>query len=427
MKKLCLYAILTLVISLTNSISQDLGSGIIEEDTQRQKIKLNFWHFWSDPVRKQYVYSIIAEYESLHPEVEIVPTELSWSTGYEEIKTAFEKEYPVDVIELGSDMIKDFYLLGKIKDITQEVQDIIDQYVDVALTPVTFEGKIYGLPWVLDTRVMFYNKNLLQLAGYDPNIPPKTINELIEMAKKIHNIRPRVYGFGMNARERHVMHKKIFPILWSNNGTIFSEDYSRCIINNKQNIEAMKLYISLKPYSLVASQNEIDTAFCEGRVGFCISGSWLISRIKRDYPKLDFGITTIPVVNPQYKSVSILGAEYLVINSATEHYVEAINFIKFMVSKEKSVELCNGLKMFLPPFKEYRYENVSWLEPDLAKVMNIQINNSYFVPQIRQWIQIKDFMEDEFANIIEGKKTVEESFKDIQENVNKLLRKTKSK
>ncbi|MCX7716216.1 MAG: extracellular solute-binding protein, partial [Endomicrobia bacterium] len=189
----------------------------------------------------------------------------------------------------------------------------------------------------------------------------------------------------------------------------------------------LKFYLSLKPYSLVAIQNEIDTAFCEGRIGFWISGSWLISRIKKDYPKLNFGITTIPKPNPQSKSISILGGEYLVINSATEHYAEAINFIKFMTSKEKSTELCNGLKMFIPPSKDFEYEKISWLEPEMAKVISAQIFNSSFPPQIDNWIQIKDIIEDELANIIEGKKTVEQGLKDAQDNVNKIMIKRKTK
>jgi|GEM_PF-3611281 len=52
MKKIS--GILIVILLLYSQITaQDLGSGIVEEERQLQKVRINFWHFWSDPVRKQ--------------------------------------------------------------------------------------------------------------------------------------------------------------------------------------------------------------------------------------------------------------------------------------------------------------------------------------------------------------------------------------
>jgi len=241
------------------------------------------------------------------------------------------------------------------------------------------------------------------------------------MVKKIHNLKPRIYGFGMNKYERHVIHKKNTAIYLVNNGDILSEDNTKCVINSKQNIDTLKFYLSLKPYSLVATQNEIDTAFCEGRVGYWISGSWLFSRIKKDYPKLNFGITLIPTPNENSISVSILGGEYLVVNKNTEHYPQVISFMKFMA--QKSTELCSELRMFFPTLKSVDYRTILWFTPSFAETMSIQITNSKFVPKITKWIQIKGEMEYKFGKIIDEKKSVEQGLKELQDYVNKLLKK----
>ena len=419
MKKI-LIVLTTILCICCQIIAQDLGSGLVEEEQQMKKIKLSFWHFWSDPVRKQKIYSLIAEFEQMNPEVEVVPTELSWSTGYEEILSALEQNYPLDVIELGADMVCEVYTKGFLKDITDDVVDIKDSFVTTSLTPVLYDSKIYGLPWVVDTRLMFYNKDLLKQAGLDPNKPIETWQEFYDAVKKIHNIKPRIYGFGMNTYERHVIHKKILPFIWTNNGDALSEDNKKCVINSKQNMETLKFYLSLKPYSLVATQNEIDTAFCEGRIGFCISGSWLFSKIKKDYPKLNFGIMLIPKPDKSLTSISILGGEYLVVNKNTEHYEQSIKFIKFMI--QKSEELCSELRMFFPALKNVDYKNIPWFTPAYTEVAYQQLVNSKFVPKIPNWIQIKDIIEYEFGQIINDKKTVEQGLKDIQENVNKMLK-----
>ena len=421
MKKILFVLITSILFFCNQLVGQDFAGGIVEEDKQLEKIRINFWHFWSDPVRKQKVYSLIAEFEQMNPETEIVPTELSWSTGFEEIVSAFEQNYPLDVVELGADMVCNIYTSGFLKDITNDVEDIKDSFIETSLIPVVYDGRIYGLPWVIDTRIIFYNKELLKQAGVDINKPIETWQEFFDAVKKVHNIKPRVYGFGMNSYERHVIHKKIFPFIWTNKGEILSEDNKKCVINSKQNVEALKFYYSLKPYSLVASQNEIDTAFCEGRVGFCISGSWLFSRIKKDYPKLNFGVMLIPKPDKDYTSISILGGEYLVVNKNTQNYEQALKFIKFMA--QRSEELCSELRMFLPPLKNVDLRNIPWFTPAYTEVTYQQLYNSKFVPKIPNWIEVKDIIEYELGQIINDKKSVEQGLKDIQDSVNKILKK----
>ena len=52
-----------------------------------------------------------------------------------------------------------------------------------AWTTVQYDGKYYGMPWILDTKYLFYNKEILEKAGI--KTPPKTWDELGEQAKII--------------------------------------------------------------------------------------------------------------------------------------------------------------------------------------------------------------------------------------------------
>jgi hypothetical protein len=52
-----------------------------------------------------------------------------------------------------------------------------------AWTTVDYDGKSYGMPWILDTKYLFYNKEILEKAGI--KAPPKTWAELNEQAKVI--------------------------------------------------------------------------------------------------------------------------------------------------------------------------------------------------------------------------------------------------
>lgn len=52
-----------------------------------------------------------------------------------------------------------------------------------AWTTVEYQGKQYGMPWILDTKYLFYNKDMLTKAGFAA--PPKTWAELNDQAKAI--------------------------------------------------------------------------------------------------------------------------------------------------------------------------------------------------------------------------------------------------
>ena len=47
----------------------------------------------------------------------------------------------------------------------------------------------YGIPWYMDTRVMFYRKDVFEKAGYKN--PPKTWDELLDLSKKIKAMHPK--------------------------------------------------------------------------------------------------------------------------------------------------------------------------------------------------------------------------------------------
>lgn len=69
-------------------------------------------------------------------------------------------------------------------DVTDRVTDEMNKGVlPGAWTTVEYDGKRYGMPWILDTKYLFYNKEILEKAGIKQ--PPKTWEELSEQATAI--------------------------------------------------------------------------------------------------------------------------------------------------------------------------------------------------------------------------------------------------
>src|SRR5262249_61080949 len=61
----------------------------------------------------------------------------------------------------------------------------LDRFWPSMLLNCTYGGKVYGVPFQRSTPVMYYNKDAFSEARLDPEKPPVTWNELINVAKKL--------------------------------------------------------------------------------------------------------------------------------------------------------------------------------------------------------------------------------------------------
>ena len=121
-------------------------------------------------------------YEALHDK--IVAAQGAGASGYDVV--LFDVIWPA---EFGSK--------GFLQDVTARIPaSENDKVFDGAWTTVDYDGKRWGMPWVLDTKYLFYNEDMLKQAGIAA--PPKTFEELAEQAKII--------------KDKGIVK---FPIVWS--------------------------------------------------------------------------------------------------------------------------------------------------------------------------------------------------------------------
>ena len=73
-------------------------------------------------------------------------------------------------------------------------EDFVQGYLDLC----SKNGILYVVPFQVTGRYMYWNKDLFEAAGLDPNTPPKNYDEWVEMAEKISNPDMNVYGSGVS-------------------------------------------------------------------------------------------------------------------------------------------------------------------------------------------------------------------------------------
>ena len=106
---------------------------------------------------------------------------------YTKLLLALQSGSGPDVTHLGGDSIGEMVDAGYLAPLDDYLAKWADWklYPDAVKQGVTYKGKVYGIPYGLDTRFLYYRKDVFQKAGLDPNWQPKNIQDIIDTAKQV--------------------------------------------------------------------------------------------------------------------------------------------------------------------------------------------------------------------------------------------------
>ncbi|MDZ4723014.1 MAG: extracellular solute-binding protein [candidate division Zixibacteria bacterium] len=308
-------------------------------NTAQAKTTLQWWQFWTDPDIKPAIQEMVSDFERENPDIQINITDLTWANGQEKIAIAFASKTGPDIVELGSDWIAKFADAGQLAEMGQFIAADSNKFQGWGLA--TYKNTVYARPWILGTRVIFGNRDLLAKAGYGEDFVPVTLIQLGESAFKIDQLSKEIYGWGSNTAEKHRLYKKFLPFFWTAGAQIFSEDNKYCLVASDMAIASLRFYKMLHDScGYVADQRGIEDAFLDGKVGYVMSGDWLLKRITLENRKINLMSTIMPGLN--FPGRSFLGGEFLAINEASENKEAASKFIAFVTSAENQVRFCKA-------------------------------------------------------------------------------------
>jgi multiple sugar transport system substrate-binding protein len=389
-------------------------------------ITLNWWQFWTNPEVKPTIVELIEQFEKENPNVKVNLTDLTWSDGHEKIVVAFGSGTAPDVLELGSDWVPEFSYQDVLLDVTFKAEKIKKEFLmwepATIGNPTDASQKIFGFPWILDTRVLFYNKDLMKKAGLNPEKPPKTWDELLDYCKAVNRLKPGAYGFGANSAERHRLYKKFLPFLWANGGRILSDDQKESKINSSDGIQALEFYKKLTQNGMIDTQAMLDEAFKHNKIGFVISGGWLLNDLRKNYPELNFGICLMPKPeSDQGTPASFAGGEFLVINKKTKNPQEALELIKFLIQKDNCLKVCQAIGSGFPSARGAELDSYYRNNPDLS-IFQEQLKYALSPPPHPKWVYIEEIIENTVEEVMYDKKSPQDALDEAKSEIDKLLR-----
>ena len=283
---------------------------------------------------------------------------------------------------------------------------------------VTNGGKVYGAPAVIETLVLYYNKDLLQEA-------PKTFGELEELAKD------SKYNFAGEEGKNTAFLADwtnfyyAYGLLSGNGGYVFGKDGTDpkdVGLNNQgaiDGIEYAKTWYAKWPKGLQDTKgaaNFIQTQFQEGKTAAIIDGPWKASSLKE--AKVNYGVATIPTL-PNGKAYSAFGGgKAWVIPAGANHPEAAQKFVDFLTSTDQQKAFYDKTNE-VPANTEAR-EYAVGKNDELTTAVVKQFENAQPMPNISEMSTVWDPAATMLFDAVSGKK----SAKDAADDAVKLIKET---
>ena len=377
-----------------------------------------FWEFWPADV----ITPLVRQFEAENPGKHVRIEQLTWDNGRDKITAAVAAGQPPDLCELGSTYMPRFLASGALSDWSAGVADLRDSLRGWELCKVG--DAIYGMPWVLGTRALFYNKTLFAKAHLDSTKPPETWDELYAACARIQQLGHGVHGYGVSLNDRQKLFKKFMPFAWGNGGEILSAGLDSSRFDSPQNVEALEFYLKLRKVGMLGLQDALDQEFKEGRLGLQISGAWLFRKIPKQAPTLNYGVSFVPrPAADKGTHASFAGGEILTSFAASKNHAGAWRLARFLASRDAALMLAKANQSVQPAARGAE-SDAYYLERPKERVMVMQLALAVPTPNHPAWLDMEAAIEDEVEKALYGKASAAAAIKSASDRIDTLAKGT---
>ena len=384
--------------------------------------------FWAMGAEGEQVAKLVPQFERENPGIRVRVQQIPWTAAHEKLLTAHVGKSTPDVAQLGNTWIPEFEALGALRALGALIQQssVVKQerfFPGIWATNVV-DDTVYGIPWYVDTRVLFYRKDLLAQAGWK-EMP----TSWADWRRAMEDIK-RTVGKDRWAIFLPTNEWAQPAILGMQAGSPLLKDGGRWgAFADSAFLRGFDFYLGLYRDGLAPVYGNTDVAnlfqeFERGLFVFYITGPWNIGEFGRRLPaELQDDWATAPLPGPTGagSGLSTAGGSSLVLFRESEHPEEAWKFIEFMSRPEIQVRFYQ-LTGDLPPRLE-AWDDTVLSRNDKAHAFREQLERVQPVPLVPEIELIMAKLIEYAEQSIRGGVPPAEAMRRLDAEVNNILEK----
>ncbi|MFE9835057.1 extracellular solute-binding protein [Streptomyces sp. NPDC005551] len=418
-----LAALLAATVTATACAPQSSGGSASGKDEKTGTLRVWLFQEVDNGPKEKVVDAAVDTFEKAHRgaevEVEYIPVE----TRAQRVKAAFNDPGSApDLIEYGNTDTAGYVKDGGLADITGEFTDW-DEAKDTdptARQSVTVGGRVYGAPFFVGVRALYYRTDVFEELGLDV---PGTQAELIDTARRIRAAKPGLYGLVVGGAYTY----GAMPFIWAHGGELArgrGGSYASAI-DSAAAQKGIKAYTSLFgddncPAAKCAGMggNDTVTAFAAGKAGMAIGGDFSHAAVEAGKVRGKYAVVPLPGLEKGETAPAFAGGNNVGVLKSTSHRSLAVDLMKRLASKKTQGELFDAMG-FLPTYTDVRADAAK-KEPFVEPFVKTLAAGTKFVPASPAWARIDAslVLPTMFQEIVSGRKDVPAASKDAARKMN---------
>jgi multiple sugar transport system substrate-binding protein len=275
---------------------------------QDDVVTIEYWQY-NFGARVDAMNMLIAQFEAENPDIKVIHnSDIAYDNFRDQLAASAPAGVGPDVVTLFYGWIPAFVDAGYLVPLPSD--EFPNEWIESYFSPMVAESKFQDQYWAIPTAVrslaLFWNKDLFEAAGLDPEQPPTTLEEFVEMAQAltvyddsgntdILNIVSEGYAPQLSGQAHHWFRE---VLLRQYGGVPYSPDNRTVLWNSAEGCAAFA-YLTAFEAEYKTGSNDLFTdateAFVNGDAALHIDGSFRLGTIANNNPDLNYGIAELPV------------------------------------------------------------------------------------------------------------------------------------
>jgi multiple sugar transport system substrate-binding protein len=384
--------------------------------------------FWTFGPEGEAVTQLLPDFERAHPDIHVEVQQLPLSAAHQKLLTAIAGGTTPDMAQLGNTWLPEMVELHALASLQQRAaasKAVVpsDYFASIWATNVS-GGALYGIPWYVDTRLLFYRSDLLKQAGFDA--PPRDWAGWRRMLAALSHPGQKIYGILLPTNE----YEQLLSLALQQPDSLLRDNGGRGNFESPGFKRALAFYVDtfrLQQAPVVTNVEVGDPwdEFGRGVYAFYFSGPWNVAEFRRRLPMSEQGDwATASLPGPDGPGAGLAGGASLVVFHASRHQRAAWALVEYL-SQPLVQQRFYRLTGDMPPRRS------SWdsplLQDDAAMhAFRDQLERVKPTPAVPEWERIAVMMQQVAARAVAGELTVDQAAAEMDRQADIILAKRRS-
>ncbi|MFC4172831.1 ABC transporter substrate-binding protein [Microvirga sp. GCM10011540] len=299
-------------------------------------------------------------------------------------------------------------------------------FSDNILKLAQFGGQQAGLAFATSNPIMYYNADLFRRVGANPDVPPKTWEEVIEIAAEIKNLGDGIQSIDFRWQGDDWMFS---ALLFGAGGTMLTPDEKKVAFDGPEGLAAIRLLDRMvrEGGMPVLTKSNGEQAFAAGKIGFAFQTTGGLRNVINNVgEKFDLRTAPIPLLSPEEGRLPTGGNAAVMLTKDPAKQESAWKFIKFAAGPYGASVVVPGTGYV--PNNELAASSSEYLGEFYQKSPLFKAGLEQ-MPKMIPWyafpgsngVKVTQTIVDNLSRVVEQKATPENALADAAREVQRLL------